>query len=144
MRAGILRLGGAPIQGGLYVSANAWEPHVANLAADLHVGQHLSTMTTTDLRISGLHAPARIAARLWPLDDIADRYRRLREVTAKRRAQLSGRPKLTRIEHLTIALELAVEFTEAMERIRCCRRIYCPGRGLERRRATLSRSAGRA
>jgi phenylacetic acid degradation operon negative regulatory protein len=115
MRAGILRLGGAPIQGGLYVSANVWEPHVAKLAADLHVEQHLSTMTTTDLRVGGLHAPARIAARLWPLDDIADRYRRLREVTAKRRAQLSGRSKLTRTEHLTIALELAVEFTEAME-----------------------------
>ena len=39
-------------------------------------------MTTTDLRIGELHAPARIAAQLWPLDDIADRYRRLREVTA--------------------------------------------------------------
>jgi len=112
MRAGILRLGGAPIQGGLYVSANAWEPHVAKLAADLNVGQHLSMMTTTDLRIGGLDAPKRIAAQLWPLDEIADRYRRLREIATKRPAELRG---LSRIDQLTIALELAVEFTEAME-----------------------------
>ena len=115
MRAGILRLGGAPIQGGLYVSANAWEPHVAKLAADLGVEQHLSTLTTSDPRIGDLHAPAKIAAHLWPLDDVADRYRRLRHVAAKRRAQLSGRRALSRIDHLTIALELALEFTEAME-----------------------------
>ena len=115
MRAGIVRLGGAPIQGGLYVSPNAWEPHVAKLGADLGVSQHLSMMTTTDLRIGELTVPAGIAARLWPLDDIAERHHRLLHLAEKRRTQLRGRRELSRTEYLTIALELAAEFTAAME-----------------------------
>jgi phenylacetic acid degradation operon negative regulatory protein len=115
MRAGLVRLGGAPIQGGLYASPNAWEPHVAKLAADVAVQQHLSMMTTNDLRIGELTAPGDIAARLWPLDGVAERHRRLRELAEKRRTQLRSRRELTRTEYLTIALELAAEFTVAME-----------------------------
>jgi phenylacetic acid degradation operon negative regulatory protein len=85
------------------------------LAADLEVSQHLSVMTTTDLRVGELTAPAAISVRLWPLDDIAERYQRLLNLAEKRRAQLRGRHKLSRTEYLTIALELAAEFTAAME-----------------------------
>jgi len=115
MRAGIVRLGGAPVQGGLYVSPNAWEPHVAKLAADLEISQHLSVMTTTDLRLGEHTAPAAISARLWPLDDIAERYQRILKLAEKRRAQLRGRRELSRTDYLTTALELAAEFTAAME-----------------------------
>ena len=115
MRAGIMRLGGAPIQGGLYVSPNAWEPHVGKVAADLDVSQHLSVMTTTDLRVGELTAAAEIAARLWPLDDIAERHHRLLNLAEKRLVRLRGRRELCRTEYLTIALGLAAEFTAAME-----------------------------
>jgi phenylacetic acid degradation operon negative regulatory protein len=72
-------------------------------------------MTTTDLRVGELTAPAAISVRLWPLDDIAERYQRPLNLAEKRRAQLRGRHKLSRTEYLTIALELAAEFTAAME-----------------------------
>jgi phenylacetic acid degradation operon negative regulatory protein len=115
MRAGVVRLGGAPIQGGLYVSPNAWEPHVAKLSADFDVRQCLSSMTTTDLRVGELSSPGDIAARLWPLDDIAERHDRLLKLAQRGRTQLRGRRELTRTEYLTVALELAAEFTAAME-----------------------------
>ncbi|WP_458317987.1 PaaX family transcriptional regulator C-terminal domain-containing protein [Mycolicibacterium brisbanense] len=113
MRDGIVRLGGAPIQGGLYVSANPWEPHVATLVAELDVAQYVSHLTTTDLTVGEHTAPQQIAARLWPLDDIAARHHRLLEFTRTCAAALRDDPPGT--ERLRIGIELATEFTWAME-----------------------------
>ncbi|WP_433656625.1 PaaX family transcriptional regulator C-terminal domain-containing protein [Nocardia sp. CA-128927] len=114
MRDGIVRLGGAPIQGGLYVSANAWEPHLDALTAELDVADHVTTFTTADLHVGGTDAPRRIAARLWPLDDIAARHRRLLDF-ARRTLRRLRTADLTDTELLTATIELAAEFTRAME-----------------------------
>ncbi|ORA25720.1 PaaX family transcriptional regulator C-terminal domain-containing protein [Mycobacterium aquaticum] len=113
MRDGIVRLGGAPIQGGLYVSANPWEPHVTTLVAELDVAQYVSQLTTTDLTVGEHTAPQQIAARLWPLDDIAARHHRLLELS--RTCDAALRDHLPGTERVRIGIELAIEFTRAME-----------------------------
>ncbi|MFB8274558.1 PaaX family transcriptional regulator C-terminal domain-containing protein [Nocardia colli] len=114
MRDGIVRLGGAPIQGGLYVSANAWEPQLDTLAAELDVTDHITTFTSADLRVGQAESPRRIAARLWPLDEIAARHRRLLDF-ARRTLRRLRAAELDDTELLTVTIELAAEFTRAME-----------------------------
>lgn len=67
-------LGGAPLQGGLYVSPHDWFRFVAAEADRLGVAASVSWATTDDLVVGGSRDPRDIAARLWPLDDVARRY----------------------------------------------------------------------
>ncbi|MFE5666875.1 PaaX family transcriptional regulator C-terminal domain-containing protein [Streptomyces niveus] len=115
LRAALTRLGGAPIQGGLYVSANAWEPYVEAHVRDLRVLDHVSFLTTNDLRQGGNHDPAALARAWWPQAEIADGYHRLAAVSRPRLAQLRTPENLSAAQRLTIAVELAAEFTRAME-----------------------------
>ncbi|WP_301333381.1 PaaX family transcriptional regulator C-terminal domain-containing protein [Mycolicibacterium frederiksbergense] len=115
MRDGIIYLGGAPIQGGLYVAANLWESHIADLASKLGVSDHFTCFTTTNLRTGGTDDPREIAARMWPLDTIAEGHRRLASVARNRLARLRGAERPDEAELLTIAVELAAEFTRAMK-----------------------------
>jgi phenylacetic acid degradation operon negative regulatory protein len=68
-------LGGAAVHNGLYVSPHAWEKDVAAHAARLGVEGHLTLAATRELSVGGLAEPAALARRLWPLDDLAGRYR---------------------------------------------------------------------
>lgn len=70
------RLGGAPIHNGLYVSPHGWERSVVRAAERLGVAAHVTTAATADLAVGGVSDPAALAARLWPLDRLAERYRR--------------------------------------------------------------------
>ncbi|ANW17116.1 PaaX family transcriptional regulator C-terminal domain-containing protein [Streptomyces clavuligerus] len=115
LRAALTRLGGAAVQGGLYLSANAWEPHVEDHARRLGVLDHLTLLTTDDLRQGEERAPAALARALWPQDEIADRYRRLAAVARPRLRRLQQDADLPAPERLTIAVELAAEFTRAMQ-----------------------------
>jgi phenylacetic acid degradation operon negative regulatory protein len=112
MRDAITRLGGAPIQGGLYVSPNRWEDLISAAATEFGVGQYVATLTTTDLSVGGVDAPRELVDRLWPLDQIAERHRRLLVVAER---SLSALQTASPTEHLTIAIELAAEFTQAVE-----------------------------
>ncbi|MFE3059405.1 PaaX family transcriptional regulator C-terminal domain-containing protein [Nocardia sp. NPDC059239] len=112
MRDSIQRLGGAPIQGGLYVSANPWEERIRSAATKLGVTDHITTLTSTDLVIGRHVAPRDIAEQLWPLDRIADGHRRLLVAAEQYLQELRGS---SRVRHLTIAVALAAEFTNAME-----------------------------
>ncbi|WP_459963519.1 PaaX family transcriptional regulator C-terminal domain-containing protein [Nocardia sp. IFM 10818] len=114
MRDSIVHLGGAAVQGGLYVCANAWEERIAAVAAELGVGEYISTMTTRDLRIGELDSPHALAARLWPLDRLAAGHMRLHAVAESRlRALRTG--ALSDTELVTIEIEIAAEFTRAMD-----------------------------
>jgi phenylacetic acid degradation operon negative regulatory protein len=75
LREGLRELGGAAIQGGLYVSPHAWEPDVANLAADLGISDQITLAATDELSVGAVHDPRGIAAKLWPVAELADRYR---------------------------------------------------------------------
>lgn len=112
MRDTILRLGGAPIQGGLYASANPWEERIRSAATSLGVNDHVTTLTSTDLMIGGHTAPRDLAEQLWPLDRIADGHRRLLAAAERFLPELRD---ASHIQRLTIAVALAAEFTRATE-----------------------------
>jgi phenylacetic acid degradation operon negative regulatory protein len=112
MRDAILRLGGAPIQGGLYVSPNRWEDKIISAAEELAIVEHVTTLATTDLSVGGIEAPRALADHLWPLDQIAEGHRRLLAVAER---SLPALGKASPIERLTIAIDLAAEFTHAGE-----------------------------
>ncbi|MFD5266251.1 PaaX family transcriptional regulator C-terminal domain-containing protein [Streptomyces sp. NPDC058335] len=115
LRETLVRLGGGPLQSGLYVCANRWEPYVEEAARHLGVHGSLTLLTTTDLSRGDIDEPAELARRLWPLDEIADRYHRLGRLARPRLARLTDRAGLSPSALLTIAVELAAELTRAME-----------------------------
>lgn len=115
LRETLVHLGGAPLQGGLYVCANAWEPYVEEAAHRLGAHGALTLLTTTDLRRGDARRPAELAGRLWPLQEIADRYHLLSRIARPRLARLTGPAELSPSALLTIAVELAAELTRAME-----------------------------
>jgi phenylacetic acid degradation operon negative regulatory protein len=112
MRDAVLRLGGAPVQGGLYVSPNEWEPYVQAAADRFGVADRVTTLTTTDLTVGGVSEARALAEALWPLDRIADGHRRLLATARRAARELAGAARATR---LSIAIELAAEFTRAVE-----------------------------
>ena len=71
----LLGLGAASIQNGMYVSPHRWDAEVREEFDRLDIAEHVTLATTDDLEIGGDHDPRHIAASLWPLDDIAARYR---------------------------------------------------------------------
>ncbi|MCM1976455.1 PaaX family transcriptional regulator C-terminal domain-containing protein [Streptomyces sp. NPDC127049] len=115
LRETLVHLGGAPLQGGLYVCANAWEPYVEEAAHRLGAHGALTLLTTTDLRKGDTHEPVELAGSLWSLQEIADRYHRLGRIARPRLARLTGPAGLSPSALLTIAVELAAELTRALE-----------------------------
>ncbi|MCX4692326.1 PaaX family transcriptional regulator C-terminal domain-containing protein [Streptomyces sp. NBC_01408] len=82
LRDALTGLGAAPVQGGLYVTPNAIGPYVRARAAELGVERALTCLSTRDLAVGGITDPVALAARLWPLPEIADRYEALRALAA--------------------------------------------------------------
>jgi phenylacetic acid degradation operon negative regulatory protein len=72
-------LGGAAVQGGLYVSPHQWHKDVKARAQRLGIGEVVTLSTTDDLDVGGETDPREIAHRLWPVQDLAGRYRRFIE-----------------------------------------------------------------
>lgn len=112
MRDAVLRLGGAPVQGGLYLSPNEWEPYVQAAADRFGVADRVTILTTTDLTVGGVSEARALAEALWPLDRIAEGHRRLLATAQRATQELRGAARATR---LSLAIELAAEFTRAVE-----------------------------
>lgn len=113
LRDAIVRLGGAPLHGGLYVSPHDWEHLVEGEAAQLGALSAVTFLSSADLRIGHESSPPVLAARLWPLDEVAARHERLADVARVRLRRLVEHPP--RVDLLRIAVELAAEFTRAVE-----------------------------
>ncbi|MBB5954231.1 phenylacetic acid degradation operon negative regulatory protein [Saccharothrix tamanrassetensis] len=113
LRDAIVRFGGAPLHGGLYVSPHDWEDLVEGEATHLGVLPSVTFLTSADLRIGRERSPAALASRLWPLDEVAARHERLAEVARVRLRRLTE--GASRTDLLRIAVELAAEFTRAVE-----------------------------
>lgn len=119
-RDSLVALGGAPIQPGLYVSPHPWLDQVTAYAAQLGVGGHVTTLTTEQLDLGGEHDPRRLAARLWPLDelgrsyaDFTDAYRDVPLVLEQMRSQSQ---RLADADFLPAALVIGIRFQECFER----------------------------
>ncbi|MFI1016601.1 PaaX family transcriptional regulator C-terminal domain-containing protein [Streptomyces sp. NPDC020965] len=115
LRDALLGLGAVAVQGGLYVSANAVEPLVDERARRLGVLSAVTFLTSDDLRVGAARTPAALASSLWPLTEIAARYERLDVLAESHLARLDALPLPTGTERLTMAVELAAEFSRAME-----------------------------
>ncbi|HVM08925.1 MAG TPA: PaaX family transcriptional regulator C-terminal domain-containing protein [Acidimicrobiales bacterium] len=70
----LIELGGAAIQGGLYVSPHPWHKDVVAEAERLGILDVVTVATADDLEVGGERDPRRLAATLWPLDDLSARY----------------------------------------------------------------------
>jgi phenylacetic acid degradation operon negative regulatory protein len=92
LRRRLIFLGGAPIQGGLYVSPNPWEGYVDAVARELEVEDWLTVATTPDLEIGGESSAERIVERLWPLDAVASGWRSFEMATQRRLSMQSTSP----------------------------------------------------
>jgi phenylacetic acid degradation operon negative regulatory protein len=68
-------LGGAAIQGGLYASPHQWHKDVKARAERLGITDAVTLSTTDDLDVGGETDPREITRRLWPVEDLAERYR---------------------------------------------------------------------
>src|SRR5438128_9157634 len=75
LRDRLLALGGAAIQGGLYVSPHPWHKDVKAEAARLDLDDLVTVASTEDLSVGGEHDPRELARRLWPVDELDRRYR---------------------------------------------------------------------
>ena len=72
----LTELGGAAIQGGLYVSAHPWHKDVKAEAERVGVAELVTYVVSDDLAIGGERDPRDLSRRLWPIDDLARRYDR--------------------------------------------------------------------
>ncbi|MFI0466205.1 PaaX family transcriptional regulator C-terminal domain-containing protein [Saccharopolyspora sp. 5N102] len=115
LRGTLLYLGAAAVQGGLYVSANAIEDLVEAEARRLGVLDAVTFLTSTDLRMGGTGDPGDLAAAMWPLTEIAGRHERLAAFAESCLSELRNGKVEAGAERLTMAVELAAEFTRAME-----------------------------
>lgn len=111
LRERIVALGGAPVQGGLYASPHAWETSLRSVADELAAAPFLTTLTSTDLDVGGARGAA-AAARLWPLDQLADGHHRLSELAESSLARVGDAGHADRVA-MTVAL--VAEFTRAHE-----------------------------
>jgi len=75
----LIELGGAALQGGLYVSPHPWHKEVAAEAERLGIAATLTLATTDDLEVAGERDPRRLAQLLWPITDLAEKYERFNE-----------------------------------------------------------------
>ena len=90
LRDRLRELGGAPIQGGFYVSPHPWEEDVRALADDLGVAANLTLATTDELEVGGERDPRRLAAMLWPIAEVGAAYERFVETYRHLPAELES------------------------------------------------------
>ena len=119
LRDRLLSLGGAAIQGGLYVSPHPWLKEVRAEAGRLEVTDLVTTATSDDLEVGGEHDPREVARRLWPIDLLAERYRtfvdRYEELPGLLSRWQRARRSLSDAEFLPGALAMAVSFQECFD-----------------------------
>jgi phenylacetic acid degradation operon negative regulatory protein len=119
LRDRLLELGGAALQGGLYVSPHPWLKDVSAQASRLGLADLVSTATTTDLDVGGEHDPKEVARRLWPVDALGAKYQAFldhyRDVPSLLSSWRKARRKLPDAEFLPGALAMAVSFQECFD-----------------------------
>jgi phenylacetic acid degradation operon negative regulatory protein len=115
----VLSLGGAPLQPGLYVSPHRWEHDIAAEAERLDIAGHVSMLSTDDLSVCGEDDPRRLAARLWPLDEVARRYEGFidtyRDVPESLADMRRRGERLTEHDFLPGVLHVAIRFNSCFE-----------------------------
>jgi phenylacetic acid degradation operon negative regulatory protein len=120
LRDRLLLLGGAAIQGGLYVSPHQWHKDVKATAAQLGVSEFVTFASTDDLEVAGEHDPRDLTRRLWPVDRLQAEYEALLErfdwVVPSLTEMKDRKEKLPDSAFLPMALAMAVAFADTFNR----------------------------
>jgi len=115
----LLALGAAPVHNGLYVSPHRWDAEVDDEVRRLGIEEHVSIATTDDLSVGGVSDPRALAAALWPLERIADRYREFidtyRDVPDELDDLRRRGERLSEADFLPGALHIAIRFNQCFE-----------------------------
>lgn len=115
----VLALGAAPIHNGLYVSPHRWEAEVTAEAERLGITEHVSLASTDDLNIGGISNPRELAALLWPLAEVAERYAAFsntyRGVPESLEEMRRRGERLSDADFLPGALHIAIRFNQCFE-----------------------------
>ena len=116
-RGWLLGLGGAPMHGALYISPNRWEPLIESEARRLGLDDSITFIRSDHIQVGGESDPLRIARLLWPIDEIAERYRHFIDVARPRLRQLegSGGGGPSAGAQLRLAFEIAAAFNRAIK-----------------------------
>lgn len=118
-RQALVTLGGASVQGGLYVSPHPWHDEVRAEAERLGIDDLVTFAATDDLAVGGVSHPKAIAARLWPIDTLAHRYQVLvntfTPVVGHLEEMRARHERLPETVFLPGALALTVAFTEVFD-----------------------------
>jgi phenylacetic acid degradation operon negative regulatory protein len=116
LRDRLLDLGGAILQGGLYVSAHQWHKDVWGEAQRLGIADAITLATTDELEVGGDGDPRRIAAKLWPVEELAAGYEdftaRFASIPARLTEMRDHRQRLPDAAFLPAALRMVVAFQE--------------------------------
>jgi phenylacetic acid degradation operon negative regulatory protein len=109
-------LGGAAVQGGLYVSPHPWHKDVLATADQLGVGEFVTVASTDDLEIAGERDPRELARKLWPIEKLAAEYEALLEqfdwVVPRLDEMKNRKEKLPDSAFLPMALAMAVAYAD--------------------------------
>ena len=112
----LIDLGGAAVHNGLYVSPHPWHDDVEAEASRLGVTEHVTMASTNDLEMGGERDPRVVAARLWPLDEVAAGYQRFVELYERVPADLErmrrNHQRLAEADFLPGALVIGIKFQE--------------------------------
>jgi phenylacetic acid degradation operon negative regulatory protein len=119
LRQHLLELGGAAVQGGLYVSPHSWDKEVRDRAQRLEIADLITLAITDDLEIGGQRHPQELAALLWPIEELARRYQafvtRFSRVAEGLRKMAQHNDRLPDAIFLPGALWMAVAFQACFE-----------------------------
>lgn len=114
LRDRLIDLGGVRLMGGLYLSASPWEAEVRTLAEELGVGSMITLSSTADLEVGGERDPVALAARFWPLGELAASYnafvRRFSSAVATLEAMRATGERLDDAVFLSAAFHMSVAF----------------------------------
>lgn len=119
LRDHLLALGGAAVQPGIYVSPHRWDDEVRAEAERLGLTGHVVLASTDDLSVGGITDPRSIVARLWPLDELAERYQAFietyRDVPEQLDAMRRRGQRISEHDFLPGVLHLAIRFNSCFE-----------------------------
>lgn len=118
-REHIRSLGGAHVQPGMYVSPHDWTEELLHEASRLEINDRLCTFSTDDLDLNGVTDARQLAAMLWPLDEVAERYENfIGTYSGVPQALLDMRRRgetITEHDFMPGALNIAIRFNECFE-----------------------------
>ncbi|MGH9206257.1 MAG: PaaX family transcriptional regulator C-terminal domain-containing protein [Acidimicrobiales bacterium] len=120
LRDRLIELGGANIQGGLYVSPHPWHKDAKAAAERLGLADRVTMATTEDLDVAGSNDPRELARTLWPVEDLKHSYgaflKKFSPVPALLKEMKSRSERLVDEDFLPGALEMAVAFQDCFNR----------------------------